>query len=333
MNELRHDPLTDAWSLIAPGRAKRPRARHGGVPSSLPAYDPHCPFCPGNEAMLPKIMAETKAAEGAAWQTRLVPNRYPALLPGFEGEGRVRSPALPARGRHEVIVEHPRHDLDIPSMGAAAVLALLQVSRDRCRELLAEPTSQAVILFRNRGREAGASQPHPHSQIITLPIVPPRVAAREAILAEHYRRSGRCLLCETLESERKAATRLLAENRSFLALVPYAAGAPCEMLIIPKRHQACFDKAEASELADLADLLIRLIEALDQTLERPPYNLFYESASKAGAGDPGLHWALRVQTRLAPGAGFELGAGMAINSSSPEADATALRSAMPAETE
>lgn len=350
MSELRRNPLTGEWVIVAPERGRRPhrvgeaRIKAPG-PARRPERDGDCPFCPGNEGMLPGIAAQLPpAAElppGAdGWQVRVVPNKFPAVEPVDTGGGAGKlsesvsepgSPGraaleetLPGRGRHEVIVEGPRHDLDLTSLPEETVVAVLEAYRWRLLAARELPGVRHVVVFRNHGEEAGTSLLHPHSQLVALPVVPEAAARRKQQARAHYSATGRCLLCRLVERERTLGRRLVFAGAGFAALVPFAAGVPCETWIVPWRHGPDFAATSAEELRQLASCLRRVLRALKAGLGDPDYN--YVLHTFAAEADPALHWLLRIRPRTVTPAGFEVGSGISINPSSPEEDAALLRS-------
>ena len=157
-----------------------------------------------------------------------------------------------------------------------------------------------------------------------------RAAARRRIndwCKRYYSEHGRCALCDELASERKDGTRVVEENERFVALVPFAAEHPFELWIVPKQHQASFTALGDEELPAFAALLGRSLARLKAVLGDPPYNFAVDSAPKDDIAAPHLHWRLRIAPDIAIWGGFELGAGLPINPSSPESDARLLRAA------
>ena len=330
MSELRQDRTTGDWVVIAPKRGERPHARGANARAApRPRFDPNCPFCPGNEAQLPGLIDETAAPGAPGWRVRVVPNKFPALqleqaVSALPGDGQR---ARPGHGMHEVIIESPWHDAEPATMSADELSAAVVVYRERSRILLEQDGIGAAILFRNYGLRAGASLMHPHAQIIALDFVPPKVAAMGE-WAKHYRQQhGRCALCDELASERQDGIRVVDENDAYVALVPFAAEHPFELWLVPKRHQASFSVLGDNELPIFASLLGRALRRLSAALGDPPYNFVVDSAPKTEVVAPHWHWKLRIVPDVAIWGGFELGAGLPINPSSPEDDARELRAA------
>jgi UDPglucose--hexose-1-phosphate uridylyltransferase len=280
--------------------------------------------------MLPGIIAETPSARKPGWRTRVVPNKFPAVDPTVAccAQGPAFQETAAGRGSHEVLIESPRHDHDLTTMSEEEARDVLATCLTRYEALAAEPAVRSVILFRNRGRAAGASLRHPHSQLIALGMVPPLVRAREAAMLKYYQREERCLLCDIVAHERNDGSRVVAENDGFLTVVPFAANSPCEMWLLPRRHQAGLGELQNGEVDLLSVALGDALRRLDAALDDPPYNYVVDTA-KAESEAPHLHWRLRIVPQLTLPAGFELGSGLSINPSLPEADAAILRSFRP----
>jgi len=330
MSELRHDPTTDGWVIVAPERNRRPR--NGRPPpgrmQGLPSFDPTCPFCPGNESLLPSIIAETGSSGEPGWGTRVVANKFAAVSQdAADRNGSSLYEIKPGWGHHEVIVEASRHDKDLVTMSKQEIHAVLLTYRNRYDALMVDAAVQSVILFRNRGSAAGASIQHPHSQMVALQLVPPLVEARQAAMIDYYKGKSRCVLCDVIAHEQMDGSRIVAENDAFVSVAPFAAIAPCEMWLLPKRHQADFGEIQDAEIGLLAVALQDALIRLSATLRDPPYNYVIDSAAKGGSGAPHLHWRLRIVPQVVTPAGFELGSGLPINTSAPEHDAAVLRSA------
>lgn len=291
--------------------------------------DPQCPFCPGSEARLPAVLAQVDSADPPGWRVRVVPNKYPAVAaPGASGEVEAAR-ARPAGGLHEVIIESPRHDDDLAIMDDAQLEAVVGVYRERCRRLMRREGIQAVVLFRNHGPLSGASLVHAHAQVLALDVTPPLTQALIGTGRARHAADGRCPTCEEIAAELAARVRVVEETADYVVLCPFAAERPYETWIAPKAHAASFTGLEDAHLGQFAHLLGRTLRRLKHALGDPTYNFAMDGADRAHLGSPFVHWRLRIAPKLAEYGGFELGSGMVINPSSPEADAASLRAASP----
>ncbi len=275
----RQDPVTGEWAVFAPNRSSRPTDM-GSAPHQtrrLPARSGQCPFCPGNESMLERITEQLP--EEGDWRIRAVPNKFPVVTP--ENTTGPRDDGLyacqPGEGAHEVIIEHPRHDMQIPDYSPADMERLIEMYSRRYDALTREREYMLCVPFRNHGEGAGTSLLHPHSQIIVSGVIPRAVRDRENLALEYFDDKGGCLLCGYLQSERQNGSRLVANNDSFTALVPFAAASPCEVWLLPNRRQAEFGEMNDSEKKDMATLLQAVLAGMRRQLGDPDYNYAIET--------------------------------------------------------
>lgn len=338
MSELRRDPFTRDWVAIAPGRRERPRqmSTPAGPPvRRLPAADPACPFCPGREEATPpelwRLPAPAETAPGA-WRLRVVPNRYPVVAP-VDRLARHHTAGLHTSaegiGSHEVVIESPAHDWDLPDGDDAAVTDVLRAYRARCLALR-ERRPGLVLPFRNHGAAAGTSLPHPHSQIVATPIVPARFRQLFDVARAYYDDHGSCLYVDHTAAELADGERVIAATGQAAALAPYAARTPYETWIVPRRHQASFADACDEDVEQTAVLLRQILGALRDLLGDVPYNYALISAPNGEEMTAYFAWHLQIAPRLTEPAGFELGTGIAVNPISPEQAAAHLRQALAA---
>jgi len=328
-SEIRQNKATKQWVIFAPSRGKRPVAfkRQESKNQRLPAVDKDCPFCPGNEKSMPSIIMELPGPEGSQWQTRVVPNKFPALT-SDENNVRYRRGlylAMPGYGRHEVIIESPVHNRRITQMTPKEVGIIIETYHRRYVNVMKQNWNLMALIFRNHGRRAGTSLAHPHSQIIFTGMVPTYIRWREERAQYYFDESGRCVYCDILEQEAQERQRVISENETFLAFVPYAAEVPFEIWIMPTKHQACFSGLSDQEKPGLAAILQDCLARLQRKLNDPDYNYIINTAARYRAGEPQLHWYLQIRPRLTTQAGFEIGSGISINPSLPEEDAAFLR--------
>ncbi|HEY9070878.1 MAG TPA: galactose-1-phosphate uridylyltransferase [Candidatus Ozemobacteraceae bacterium] len=331
MSEIRHNLLTGEWAVIAPERAKRPGdLAKGKARPEIPAYQESCPFCRGNEHLTTEERFRLTADDGS-WLIRSVPNKFSVLSP--VGDVSPRSEPLgdvvSGVGLHEVIVETPLHNRPLALFHPAHAEKLVWTYRERVRAFYADPRIRHVILFKNHGEESGASLQHPHSQVVGLPIVPGQVLER-ADAALHYQlENGDCLVCRMIAEERRTGARLVAENDAFIAFIPFAALSPFHVWIFPKAHAACFATLEDGQIEPLTRLLQAVLGKIYAALDNPAFNFVVRSLAVKDAKAGYFHWYISIIPRVGKAAGFELGTGMYINSSHPEASAALLREATP----
>ena len=174
MSELRRDPLTGRWVIIASHRNARPNEFASRPPR--PSARLKCPFCAGNEAETPPEIARYPADAGR-WSVRVVPNKYPALSPPEAGQvpvaGLLHSRA--GEGAHEVIIESPRHVASLTELSRDEMRLAVRVYRDRLRRMRDDGRWRYALVFKNVGALAGASLHHIHSQLLATDLIPPEI--------------------------------------------------------------------------------------------------------------------------------------------------------------
>lgn len=328
MSELRMDPLTGRWVIIAGDRKHRPTDfRFQRFTDSTAAT---CPFCPGHEGKTPpEVYSQREEGTGPdspGWHVRVVPNKFPALSqlasapPTSEGHVGVA-----ARGFHEVIIHSPHHDNSLGRLSEEETEKLVTAFRDRICELGRKDGIAHVTLIINHGREAGASLAHPHAQLFALPIIPENIAREIELARNHREKSGKCLLCSVIETELREGRRIVIEEDGFVIYAPYASGSPFEMLLAPKNHSSNFEELTDEQIRPVARALRRALATVDRALDDPPYNIFLHSGPTNGGSDPDFHWHFEIVPRLSTQAGFEMASGININTVAPEQAAYDLR--------
>ena len=328
MSEIRQNPITRDWVIIASHRAKRPNefAQPGTRKTPpLPAHDPACPFCPGNEG--PDELFRL-AGDDQEWRLRVVTNKYPALSPHGQRDRTIDGiyRAMPAVGRHEVIIEHRDHHLATAQLAPDEIASILQVYRSRYATVRKDPRIEAIIIFKNHGERAGTSLRHPHSQLAATPIVPNEIRRRAEEAVRFYDDTGECIFCHTLRQELAARERIIVEREHVVAFVPYAAISPFHIWVFPRRHTSSFEQIRDVEITDLAHVLRLVLAKLHYGLGDPDYNYVVRSIPTYDGQTSYFHWYLSIIPRVSRTAGFELGSGMFINPTRPEESAHFLRS-------
>jgi UDPglucose--hexose-1-phosphate uridylyltransferase len=334
VSELRRDPFTRSWVVIAPDRAHRPQRSAVAAVSRQPPsrWDRDCPFCPGHDADTPgELWRQPDPGDPTGWSVRVVPNRYPVLAGAPGGQRRSDGPyfsALAGTGAHEVVIESPRHDWDLADAGPRGVLDVVAAYRARARALRGRHPG-LVLPFRNSGAAAGTSLPHPHSQIVATPIVPLRLRQLFDVARAHYDDAGSCLYTDVVAAELADGSRVVLETPRLAAFVPYAARASSETWIAPRQHAAAFADVDDALLHQFADTLAAVLRALRRAAGDILYNYVLYSAPAGEESAPYFVWHLQLVPRLSTPAGFELGTGIAVNPVLPEHAAEQLRHALP----
>jgi UDPglucose--hexose-1-phosphate uridylyltransferase len=323
VNERRRDPTTGEWRMFASSRQDR---------TFLPAAD-HCPLCPTRDPASPTEIPES------GYDIVVFDNRFPSLRPTPPPPMTAGSdlyPVAPASGATEVVVYSDDHDTTLADLGADRITRLIDVWADRYAVLGARDEVAYVFIFENKGEAIGVTLSHPHGQIYGYPDIPPRARLELDTAAAHLAATGGCVFCEVGARERADGVRLVAQNRSFVAFVPFAARFPYEVHVMAQRHASSLLDLTDPERAALAELLETVVRGYDALFGFPlGYVMSMHQAPTDDAGwEPISHFHIeftpfhRTATKLKYIAGSELGAGAFINDTAPEHTARELRAAV-----
>jgi len=332
MPELRQDPTTKEWVIIAAERSKRAHDfKKAQLITEKPSYKEDCPFCPGNEHLTPHETLAYRSGgppDSKGWWVRVIPNRFPALSPQGslerkEEKGFFRM--MDGVGIHEVVIEDPLHNQLLPLMEDKQVEEVLLAYRERYLALREDPRIKLIIIFKNYGEAAGTSLEHPHSQLVGTPIVPSNVRKKLQEAARYYDDYGRCVYCDLIEEELSLGKRIVEETERFVVFQPFASRFPFETWIVPKQHQASFGPISMEDSKRFAKVIKGTLFRLHSKLNDPEYNYVIHTAPTKDEEEDYYHWHLQIVPRLTTPAGFEVGSGIFINVSFPEENAQYLR--------
>ena len=330
MPELRKDPITDRWVIIATDRARRP-SDFIREPVEYTAGR-ICPFCTGFETKTPPEVLAIREGSGAnqpGWSLRVVPNKFPVL--GIEGElnrqGEGMFDKMDGLGAHEVVIETNVHTEGLAEMPEKQVERVLWAFRERVLDLKRDTRLQYILLLKNHGTAAGATLEHPHSQLIALPVVPKRVLEEIEGAKKYFAFKERCVFCDLIRQEIKDQTRVVSETDQFVVIEPWASRFPFETWILPRRHQSHFEAIDQAGLQALAFVLRSTLRKLDRVLEKPAFNFVIHTAPVQEQSNQFFHWHIELMPRLTKLAGFEWGTGFYTNPTPPEESAKFLRDA------
>jgi len=329
MSELRQDPISGQWVIMAPERAGRPddfERESGARPQG------ECPFCAGHEYLTSTPLLELPAhpTTRTGWQIRVLPNKYPAVSSNVGQTFLSADSPTPAFGQHEVVVESPQHLLSVTQLEPQQFADVVRVYRDRLRTLKEDRRLRCALVFKNMGLAGGATLQHVHSQIVALSTVPDRLRAELCGSAEWLKRHGSCPYCAMIAREQAEGVRLVAETESLLAISPYAARMPYETWILPRQHASQFEDLSDSAARELAGLLQRVLTPIETVCgsghhSTVAYNYLIHSAPFDTPPCDHYHWHVEIIPRMTRLAGFEWGTGWHINPVTPEAATQRLR--------
>jgi UDPglucose--hexose-1-phosphate uridylyltransferase len=315
MTELRWNPTVREWVSTASHRQDRPQ-----MPEDW------CPFCPGSGRVPDNYDCYIYPNDFAAFS-------IPAPEPAIQGDDFYR--VARSHGKCDVVLYHPDHNTSLPQLALDHIVKLVRLWRKRFNELKAMPGIRYVLIFENKGAVIGVTMPHPHGQIYAFPFIPPRIKRELEAARAHQRAKRRCLFCDILRKERRDGRRIVAENETFTAFVPFYARWPYEIHIFARRHLGTLDQFRASEERGLAEILKWVTLKYDNLFQMSfPYMMLLHQAPTKGSF-PYFHFHIefypphRSKEKLKYLASVETGAGTFLNDSLAEEKAAELRGVPP----
>lgn len=326
MPTLRKCLLLDEWVIIAPERANRPRQL--GL-SLAPDADDFCPFCPENEAVTPPTIElwDSPFFEDEPWGIRAIPNKFPALRveesPTHRRDGPYETRG--GVGAHEIIIEGSQHLTSWENLPAEHIERIFSAWQERMRDLRQDERLRCAMIFKNHGARAGATLEHIHSQLMALPLIPPRLQRELDGARQYHIEHGSCAICDMLDRERQSGERIIAENEAAVAVAPFGSRTAFETWIMPREHQGDFMSARPEQLRGLARLAHQILPLWEQAIGPVAYNLVLHCLPFDLVDEPYYHWHLELLPRTGQVAGFELGSDMYINATPSEVAARHLR--------
>ena len=269
----RFNPLTREWVMVSPHRTERPwQGQTDQTEEKYTPYDPNCCLCPGN--------TRARGLRNPSYsQTFVFDNDFAALRPDTEKarsdvQGKGILVAETESGICRVLCYSPRHDLTLSQMSPAAIRVLVDVWAQEHESLGEHPGINYVQIFENRGLMMGCSNPHPHGQIWATSTIPNEPRKEQQAFHEYQTQGGSCLLCDYINLEEASRERLVCGNEYFLAVVPFWAVWPYEILLLSKRHVTSLSALNEPARSALADILKSITSRYDKLFEAScPYSM------------------------------------------------------------
>ena len=317
MAELRWNPLTKDWVMIASHRQNRPQ-----MPKDW------CPFCPGpDNDKVPKSFTVHKHD-----------NDFPALSQNppepDDVETRIYK-TKPAYGKCEVILYSPEHTVTLPELSVPHIRELVDLWTDRFVDISSDPNIKYVFIFENRGDVVGVTMPHPHGQIYGYSVIPKKLELEMDSCKEHFDETHHCLICDMIEDEVKAEQRIIFENDDFIVFLPFYCEYPYGIYIAAKRHLQNLTEMTDKEKTSLAAALKEAAGTLDSLFDYPfPYMMcMYQNPVNGEDVSDYYHFhiafypPMRSADKQKFNASSETGAWAHCNPTAPEEKAVELREA------
>lgn len=325
--ELRLDPLTRDWTIFNESRALPPVT--ASVRDDVLADSP---FREGLEHFSTHALHHSAGESG--WQVRVVPNRLPVLR--VEGDSQAQADGLyehlDAVGANEIVIEDPGTRL-LEELPHGAIAQVIHAWAVRIEDLMRDTRLRSFTVVKSVGSAAGQTIAHSLSQIFAMAVVPPALRRKLRHAHEHFSLRKHSLFADIIEHERRNASRVVHENADFIVFCPYAACAPFELAIWPKREGPDFHRITHEETASLALALRLALRKLNRAINHPPYHLALTTGPSRAASsedceslDEGFRWHITITPVLRPADALRTATGCHVNGIWPEVAADHLRS-------
>jgi len=217
-------------------------------------------------------------------------------------------------------VETPDHKKDFHELSEKQLGLGLDLLVERYKKLLAKKEIVYVTVFKNEGRMAGASLGHTHSQIIASPVFPKKIDEKMKASQKYYEKENRCPYCDIIKDEKREKVRVVAENKEFLLVCPYASTWPYETWIFPKKHVSDISCLNKKQRIYLIKAMKKLLAKYAKLFGDLPYHIVYNSFPKSDF----WHFHVEVFPKLKIYGGFEY-FGLYVNEVLPEYAAKKLK--------
>lgn len=293
--EIRRHYFMDSYVVIAPKRSARPSSFS---PDPVPhkAASAHCPFDHNTEHPV------WQTPHGKDWRVKVVRNTFSAFS--------LDNPN--AYGAQEVVINTPDHNAEFSELPVSEIVDVFTAYRHRLLALSQLEKIRYVLVFKNDGPIAGASIAHAHCQIYALPLVPPKIARESDALTHYWDNRGTCAYCDVIAWEDEQKVRIIASDKHFVAIAPYASTRALEAWVIPRQHISKFAEFHTTQLQSLAIIMKKITARLDANVIS--FNYFLQESLDT----QDHHFVIKVEPRTTKYGGEELATGVEINPIAPE---------------
>jgi len=323
MAELRKDPVTGNWCVVGYTILKGSSV---GI----------CPFCPGNEQLTPPTIKDIKNKDGA-WAVRCFPASNPIFV--IEVGENKRAEGIYDKmgnvGAHEIIVEHPVHNMTMSSFTEEDYDFLLRMYEDRIADLKKDKRFKYILIFKNHGELAGSYIFHPHSHVLATPIIPQRLELELYHSKLHFQKKDRCLFCDIVSQEIKQNKRIVSINNNFIAFCPFASRFPFEVWIMPRFHSAHFEQLGGDDIKmDLGLIIMGIMKRIERLTNAytivvhtsPNIRTFQDNHEDLLLIDQHFHWHIEILPRDIRSSKYKREDEFYVVPTTPEESASMLRS-------
>ena len=328
--EERWQPLREEWVIVAGHRQNRPWSGEAAptIDTAVPHYDPNCYLCPSNQRVSGQRNPAYKTVYVFDNDHPCVGKLAPKQLSAPTGIYRNR----PASGLARVICYSPRHNLTLAEVDLTEAENLVGVWQREYYDLSQRPEINHVLIFENKGEAVGVSNPHPHGQIYATNFVFKTIETEAKASQRHFSETKRPLFQDILTAELQDQTRIIAENETAVAFIPYFGRYAYEVYVAPKATRPSVADLTSTEVVDFAAMLQTVLIRFDNLWQMPfPYVMPLHNAPTDGGDYSQFHFhiefhpPLRKPNLLKYLAGPEIGGGNFLSDTIPGEKVAELR--------
>lgn len=328
--ERRWHPLLQEWVILAAVTSERPWS--GETVKALsddgPEFDPNCYLCPG----VTRASGVKNPDYKGPWAFTNDFASFSFDAPDVQHDSKFQK-VRPVHGTCRVICYTPRHNVTLAQLPLEEVEAVVRLWKTEYETLSKHEKVENVLIFENKGKVIGVSNPHPHGQIYATNFVPRIVERQRNSFAEYFREHGSHLLEDLLQEELQYGKRIVYENEHFVAFVPFFARFVYETYIVPRKQVPSIAALSETQLKALAEIHKTMLAKFDRLYQMSFPNItMLQNAPCGKHPDNALfHFhiefypPLRAPDKMKYLAGFESGGGNIINPVMPDEAAMRLR--------
>jgi len=325
LNEFRQDLVSGEWVLFATERAKRPYYQKDEEKNEQATPKEGCPFEDPTSSGNEPVWFYPNDKE---WHIAVIKNKFPAIKEGICGPDSSVGPFKihSAVGSHDLFVykDHERHFCDFSQ---DEMIEVIRAYKRRYKEVASmDGCVRYILIFHNFGRESGASISHPHSQLLSMPILPPDVSRSVNGSYRFFKENGKNVHNLVVDWEMESGTRIIYENDKFVAFCPFVSRNPYEIRIFMKSGQPHFEELSDDFDGQLAEVLLLSLKKIKKALNNPSFNLFIHTAPIESSHTHDYYsWHIEILPRFSKLGGVELATGVDINAIDPDEAAELFR--------
>ena len=265
----RKNILTGEWVLVSPHRTKRPwqGMQEQGKELKTLEYDSNCYLCPGNTRANNEINPDYK-------NTYSFINDFSAILDvKIENFKDNLLEAHTESGICKVLCYSPNNSLTMSQMDESEIVSIIKLWQKEYKDLGSIENINNIQIFENKGESMGCSNPHPHGQIWAQKSIPTEILKKQNNFKKFYENNNQSMLLAYIKKELELKERIIYENESFVALVPFWAVWPYESMVITKNHRKSILELNKKEVTDYANILKILTTKYDNLFQTSfPYS-------------------------------------------------------------